>query len=79
MLKENLLKIKQTFDNFNIDQAALLKKYISYKLDRTQNTYFNMITKNYKYILTRSNEKVMKALLRKQKKEEKEDLLNGIK
>ena len=79
MFKDTLLLINKTFDGFNSDKNNLLQKYISYKLDRTQNSYFNMITKNYNYILTRSNEKIMKALLRKQKKEEKEELLNGTK
>ena len=72
---KNLIRINKEIENFS-NSSDLLSTYIEIKLNRSLEMYDKEMNKNIEYIMSRNKDKVMRALDKFNKKEEKELKLN---
>lgn len=72
---KNLIRINKEIEGFS-NSSDLLSTYIEIKLNRSLEMYDREMNKNIEYIMSRDKDKVMRALDKFNKKEEKELKLN---
>lgn len=72
---KNIVRINKEIEAFS-NSSNLLATYIETKLNRSLEMYDREMNKNIEYIMSRDKDKVMRALDRFNKKEEKELKLN---
>lgn len=72
---KNIIRINKEIEDFS-NSSNLLATYIETKLNRSLEMYDREMNKNIEYIMSRDKDKVMRALDRFNKKEEKELKLN---
>lgn len=68
MFKTILYNIRDDVSSFSEDKIETMKKSVSHKLDRSLKNYQENIELNARYIMTRSNYKVLKTIDRMAKK-----------
>lgn len=72
---KNIIRINKEIEAFS-NSSNLLATYIETKLNRSLEMYDKEMNKNIEYIMSRDKDKVMRALDKFNKKEEKELKLN---
>lgn len=72
---KNIIRINKEIEAFS-NSSNLLATYIETKLNRSLEMYDREMNKNIEYIMSRDKDKVMRALDKFNKKEEKELKLN---
>ena len=71
-LSETIAKFKQ--DLYNLpSKEVTLKLAIADRLEGAQEAYLENIEKNFNYLLTRNNLRLLKTIKREQKRKEQED------
>lgn len=78
MLKNNLETIEKDLNACsNMKRQDLFKSCVNEKLKTTLDNYLHIIEVNSDYLLTRNSMKVLKALTKQQKQEDKKALESG--
>lgn len=75
MLAKKIKQVEQEINQYNnLTRQELYQQCIDAKLKVTLDNYLHIIEVNEDYLLTRNSVKVMKAITKQQKKEDKERL-----